>query len=503
MSEANEEKALDDARSNMRKAEMRLLRGLTETFESAAMLYWPDSETGRGVGVDKTVMDAIADNLPFQQPCWPPFETLEELFEIQHVSRLLATYNEFGKGALKNRKNFVVGYGHTISVAAKPGFEITESEKIAINGVLRDFERRNRWRQRQRATQFRLDRDGEVFRRKFKTADGLVLRFIEPEDVRAPDMEKEAAPFGIVFAPGDTETALGYWLRKGDQEYELVAGDDVQHVKLDDDMGCPRGLPLLMAAQRSLGGASAIQRNTVALTKIQSHFAALRKHQNAVMSAIQSAVAGSADVAVKNPVTGQTKYGKEYGPGGVYDVPGGVEMEFPSQGSKPENFMPPREAALRSAAASVVMPEYMFTADAANANFASTMVAEGPAVREFEAAQWDLIDADRELLEEELDLAVERGVISAELRERVEIEIDPPSPAVTNAKEAAEVRLLDQQIGASPQTLLRQAGYDYEREQGNNEEHVERTGGVPGPAFPLMNNTAPEPKTAPAPPAES
>ena len=43
--------------------------------------------------------------------------------------------------------------------------------------------------------------------------------------------------------------------------------------------------------------------------------------------------------------------------------------------------------AYRAMAAATGLPEYMFTGDASNSNFASTMTAEGPAVREFESWQ--------------------------------------------------------------------------------------------------------------------
>ncbi len=43
------------------------------------------------------------------------------------------------------------------------------------------------------------------------------------------------------------------------------------------------------------------------------------------------------------------------------------------------------QAELRAIAARLVMPEFMLTSDASNASYASTMVAEGPAVRMFQA----------------------------------------------------------------------------------------------------------------------
>jgi hypothetical protein len=493
-----EDVALDTARGDFVKTETRILRKLTDALESSANLVWPDRDVSVQGDVDKSTLDAIRDNIPGADPTWPPYESLDELATIRCNSRLLCTYNEYARGAIKNRQNFVVGYGHTVSVAAEEGFEITEAEKQTVTKIVKAFIKRNKWRQRQRATQFRLDRDGEVFRRKFETPEGLALRFVEPEAVAPPEDFKEEAPYGIEFAPGDIETPVFYWI-----DGERVPAEQIQHVKLDDDMGLARGLPLFMACKGSLGQASGIQRNTSALTKVQSHFAVIRKHTNAVMSQVQEMIRGTANVKISTSGTvvggqGRELLGKEHGPGGIHDVPDNVEYEFPSAQSRPENFLPPKDSALRAAAASVVMPEFMFTADASNGSFASTTVAESPSVREFESAQWNMIDADTELFDEELALAVRRGEISEELLERVCVKIEAPDPAIRNAKEQAEVRTMDLANGVSPQTLMAESGRDYETEMANNEAHIERTGGVPGAGMPLMNNTPPpEPKPLP------
>lgn len=498
-SEADEARA---ARKRAWSAEAKIYSRLADEYESVAAMNWPDAELV-GVGaygeVDKTTLDAIQDNLPFNSPSWPPYSSLDELGCIREQSRLLATYNEYAKGALKNRCNFIVGYGHTVSIAAKEGFELTDEEKTVALDVIRAFEKRNNWRKRQRSNQRRLDRDGEVFIRKFRGKEGLILRYVEPEDVVSPDEEKNEYPFGIVYNSADVEDVRGYYVRTGDA-IDLVPANEIQHRKLDDDLDCPRGVPLLMACRRSLAAASKIMRNVTALTKIQSHFALIRKHQQATMTAIQSMVNSTADVRVTNPISGQAKYGREYGPGGVYDMPAGVEVDFPSQSSRPEQFLPPVAAQLRAAAASVCMAEYMFTADASNANYSSTMMAGGPPVRAFEAAQWDMIDDDRALYDEELALAVARGAIPEDLLARIDVKIDAPDPAVNDKLQQAQARVMDKEIGVSPQTLIAESGRDPETERKNTEEWIEQTGGVAGAGFPLMaNQPAPEPEPVNAP----
>lgn len=81
------------------------------------------------------------------------------------------------------------------------------------------------------------------------------------------------------------------------------------------------------------------------------------------------------------------RYEMEYGPGTILDAPAGLEYEFPATGIDAGSFVTILQAELRAIAARLVMPEFMFTSDASNASFSSTMVEEGPAVKMFERLQ--------------------------------------------------------------------------------------------------------------------
>lgn len=483
----NEQLEAQAAKRRAWKAEAEIMSQFSEVLEDALRMYWPDREiTGVAGGISRQTLDAIKENIPGDSgPSWPPYENLDELFDIQANSRLLCGLNEFAKGAIKNRCNFVVGFGHTVSFEAKEGFELTTEEKASLKDVWTKFEKRNRWRMRSRANQRRLDRDGEVFLRKFRTKDGLVLRYVEPRQVRPPDEAKEDHPYGIAFDPMDDETAVLYYVAIGEEIVEVKA-EEIQHRKLDDDFECARGVPLLMSALRSLAGAATIQRNVTALTKIQSAVAWIRKHHAATQATLHGIIAGRAEVEIQNPRTGQTEYGREESrPGKIIDTTPDTEFEFPSAASNVETFLKAKDSSLRAAAASVVMPEYMFTADASNGNYASTMVAESPSVKEFEGQQYDAIDWDRELIEEELDLAVKRNVISEDLRERVEVRIAAPDTAVRDQLAMADVRLKDRDLGVSQKTLITESGRDFETEMENNKELQDELGDVPGAALPL------------------
>ena len=63
-----------------------------------------------------------------------------------------------------------------------------------------------------------------------------------------------------------------------------------------------------------------------------------------------------------------------------------MEYDFPARGLDASSFVAVLQAELRAIAARLVMPEFMFTSDASNANYASTMVAEGPGDEDVRAA---------------------------------------------------------------------------------------------------------------------
>ena len=76
------------------------------------------------------------------------------------------------------------------------------------------------------------------------------------------------------------------------------------------------------------------------------------------------------------------------------------------------------------------MPEYMLSGDASNANYSSTMVAEGPAVKTFEAMQAELIEADMEVMERALVIAAAAGRIAGatadDILDLVSVAAEPP-----------------------------------------------------------------------------
>jgi len=311
-----------------------------------------------------------------------------------------------------------------------------------------------------------LDRDGEVFLRFFSDVDGMTqIRFIEPEQIATiPSLAGDAsASFGIQTDPDDVETVRAYYV-----DGQAVNADSIQHRKANVDSNVKRGLPLFYPVLKNLHRAEKILRNMSVVTEIQSAIALIRKHRGATQSGVSGFVERGATASVTNASSGKTTHVKRYGPGTILDAPAGTEYEFPASGLDASSFVMVLQAELRAVAARLVMPEFMFTSDASNANYASTLVAEGPAMRMFQRLQAEQVAADRDVMRRVLHAAVRQGRLSDMATSDIDIQIEPPSLKVHDELEEVRAYRIELNSGVlSPQTWSQRRGLDYEQEQAN------------------------------------
>jgi hypothetical protein len=111
------------------------------------------------------------------------------------------------------------------------------------------------------------------------------------------------------------------------------------------------------------------------------------------------------------------------------------------------------------------MPEFMLTSDASNANYSSTMVAEGPAVKMFQRLQHDMIEEDLEVMWRVITAAVQQGRLPAEALTTTDIQAIPPTLAARDRyKEALADQILVRNKAMSTQTMAMRHGLDPDRE---------------------------------------
>jgi len=393
-----------------------------------------------------------------------PFATDAELAAIRAECRTLATINEFAINGHENRISYVVGTGHTYRAVARSEESADRALVGEVQAVLDEFVRANRWHARQQEIVRRRDRDGEAFLRLFAGDDGIVrIRFVEPAQVITPASEAgdPAATFGIRTAPADVENVLAYCV-----DGHWVDAAEIQHRKANVDANMKRGLPLFYPVRKNLRRAEKLLRNMSVLAEIQSAIALIRKHGAGTRTSVQRFVDAAADATATDPASGRTTHFRRYAPGTILDAAAGTDYEFPTIGLDVSRYVAVLGAELRAIAARLVMPEFMLTSDASNANYASTMVAEGPAVRMFQRLQQEMIEDDLELVDRVMQLAVRAGRLPEAALDQVAIQGFPPSLAVRDRlKETRADEILLRAGAMSRETMARRHGLDPEKEE--------------------------------------
>jgi capsid protein len=395
-----------------------------------------------------------------------PYLNEEQLTSVRLECRRLAATNEFAINGIENRISYLVGPGHMYRAAVRKGANPSPELVAEVQVVLNEFMHENAWHARQQEIVRRLDRDGEAFLRFFVSADGFTrLRFVEPEQVYTPKelARTPSASFGIQSEPDDVETALGYYV-----DGEPVEAAHIQHRKANVDANVKRGLPLYFSVRKNLRRVEKLLRNMSALAEIQSAIALIRKHRSALRNGIEQFVADGTAASSVDPRTGRMRHLSQYAPGTILDAPAGLEYDFPAAGINASNFVTVLQAELRAIAARLVMPEFMFTSDASNANYSSTLVAEGPAVKMFERLQSSLKNDDCRVMWRVIDNAAAAGRLPHDVRRHVELQISLPSLHVRDQLRECQIERIAFEKGVlSPQTWSQRLGLDYDQEQKN------------------------------------
>jgi len=386
--------------------------------------------------------------------------------EIRRQCRFLAATNEFAINAIENRISYLVGAGHSYRATARKGADAPASLAAEVQQVLDEFLQVNRWQARQQEIVRRLDRDGEVFIRHFVGVDGVTqIRFVEPDQVGAPKerAEEPEASFGILTRRGDVESARAYFV-----DGRPIDAVQIQHRKANVDGNVKRGLPLFYPVRKNLRRVDKLLRNMSVVAEIQSAIALIRKHRGATRGGVEQFVADRSTDQRFDPNSGRSRHFTQLAPGTILDAPAGLEYDFPASGIDASAFVEVLKAELRAIASRLVMPEFMFTSDASNANYSSTLVAEGPAIRMFERLQATMQLVDGAIMRRVLENAVGSGRLPEAAQRQIEIQITPPSLEMRDQLRACQVERVAYEKGIlSPQTWSQRLGLDYDQEQKN------------------------------------
>lgn len=491
------------------KALIRLLNAEAQVAESVALdfsgLGWIDPRD-YGIGDQAGFLPGpgMAVGLQFMQrqkrgEFIPAFLNEHQLDWYRKRIRALVVNNEIALNAINQRVNYALGTGlKYTAVAGRTGAtpgetNSIEADVIAAQEVIDAFCELNDLPDREAESLARVDTDGEAFIRLFPDTDtGLIeLRFVEPEHVRSPTGAFDENSFGVRTKKNDVETVEGYWLVEGMPDDgarpEYVDASEVIHLKHPETPSTSkRGLSSFFPIETTLRAAEDLVTSTVSIAKARAKIAWIERLSGSTKAIAQALTANRTAATATDPQTGETVNMERIRQGTVIRTGQGHEFEFPAANIAASDHVTVLQMVLRIIAARFSMPEYLLSADASNANYSSTLVAESPFVKAMERLQ-DFVGRywgksryvrRRSVVWRQLAFAIDLGVLPRSVFRNVKVQVDGPTLVVRDKAQEASTNKTYLDMGVkSHQTIQSELGLDSDTETANFTEYRDKMAG--------------------------
>ena len=408
-------------------------------------------------------------------------------------ARRLIRENPHACHVLRILDAYITGPGlqltHQFKPSQRPSCDVEPAEQFTLlaDQLWNEFLTANSGHYSFREHARRTWRDGECFVRKFSSSEWPpAVRYLDPETIA--ETPETLGSQGILNDRDDVETPLAYlWHRRKlnpksqAAHVEEIPADEILHTRISVDSNEKRGVSLFAPIVDQLNCYTKWLQTELLARKLQSSIVLWRK--------VQGSPQGVESFADQTGSYGPGSTGtrrEKFAPGTVITTNHGTDIQFLQPNTNFGDAVSLGRMILLSIAAGAGLPEFMLTADASNSNFASTMIAEGPAVKYFQSQQELFASEFQRLWRWIMQDAISTGLLPAEFFDLVTPKWSfPPLVNRDRPKERlADVRLVESGI-LSRAEVARRDGVDPRQMQ------TERMGEWPlnPPSEPLSSST--------------
>ena len=402
--------------------------------------------------------------------------------------------NEFIRRAVRNSMNYIVGQGMLLNLVHE---DLSEGVIGQVTKWWELWSKFNRFTSKQREIVERGCLDGEIFLRWAERNGMLVVRFLEPEDIKDPTAGT-LWTLGIKYKEEDVEDVIEYAWSPGNalvgseavEVKEWLTPEEVQHLIWFGTKSMVRGIPPYIPILHRVKQYDTWLTDRLVLNKIRARIALIRRHLGGTPSQIGAFADAQKDgVTRRSAKTGEVMdRRKMFKAGTILDVSGKTEYEFLSPNVQASDVRYDGRNVLLAIATGTGQSEVMATTDASNANFASTWIAEAPPVKEYESHQGFLVTEFEMVWHRVMIWGQENGRIPRSPKRDdtlgysgYDVEVQPPRLISRDRKADTEASSKMYAAGAlSRRTWMIRDGLDPDQEQENIEEEETREAEMPG-----------------------
>jgi N12 class adenine-specific DNA methylase len=463
---------------------------------------------------------------------YPIFQTEQELMILRAPSRVLAAANSYAIGMMRGLTAYTIGKGFDYKVVLRDEKDHEHTPLVtALNALLDAFHERNQWHGGEQPpveSEFfqRSIVDGEGIICHWNDPDprykgGIVLRFVEPEQLTMPPGKSfEEWGFGIGTPADDAQNVQGYYFYWGmtPAEGEYYYPHQVTHYRRNSWRTVKRGLPdFTFSTEDSLNTADRLRRNMGRGASIQSAIAGVREHTGATgdqMQAMQNLLSRYFAMGGSGAMGTNGQAGIErFDDGTILDVNENEKwIDGPSAGNS-SAYVSILSACIAGATARWNAPSWLATSDGSNMGaYTAALVEESPFVKGIQCEQlwYSKAFLRSHWLAIETYVKAHGGVIEVpkqgkdgsytterynikQIKRLVDIQCEPPSVQTRNKAEEATTALSEIQAKTlSVQQWCQSQGRDYEQTMANIAEHDAKYGPKQQPASGPMAGPAEE-----------
>jgi hypothetical protein len=381
------------------------------------------------------VMEELQQSLAFDDPQmkgWMPSGAGEgalptevaniDLCRLRDQSRQAAIQNPHGKNIIRTLVKFIIGGGTIID------FEEKDEKKLEqIQSWWKKCQKSAKWFRFQREYVRRLFRDGETIIRRFDGDDYLQLRFVDPNGL--PDDK-------IILRDGDAETVDEFIIGK-----DRVPAEEVHFIKADVDNNVKRGRPILEPILPYLTKYDKWLSARMVLNLVRASVTIVQEIQGGTADLLR--LSGRNAATRQAPESNRTKMIR---PGTIIRGTPGVQYKMLSPNLDARDAAEDGRTILLAVAAAAGFPDAFVTSDFSNTNFASMVVAQNPAIREFEDWQMFVAESISDIVTWYLEDGIQRGEISKDININFSISFPPLLRRDVGQEVGAYIQLYDRKI---------------------------------------------------------
>ena len=439
----------------------------------------------------------------------PYYQDEHDLARIRGQARNLSTFTATSLGALESLTNYVIGSGPTFKVQT----EVKEADQLvlAVQRFIDAFLDENNFIGGvDREIHIRSREDGEAFVVIHRGRTVPRICILEPDQVTEPDNPRQLDDwlgadaflsfwsFGVhtrmsdYLGCQDFANPLGYHVvydgtgnawdyipatRVGAQ-VRLPTDAVMEHLKRNTSGNAKRGVSDFYAIQKTMEREATLECNTAVGASNLAAISLITEHLPGTTESEAAAMVQAASITdYQEPTKRGTRTVKvrRWPAGTQLDAPAGKKYYAGPLGTlRSPIFIEVAQMLLRSIGRRWLMPEYMVSGDASNANYASTLVAESPFVKSREADQVFYIRHFKSIVWKAIRLAWEEGRFDRwatrwnELRQLVDLDVTLPDVASRDRQQQALVNEIEHRNGIlSKRTWAAETGRDFDAEREN------------------------------------